>query len=118
MSELFYPELSYSIVGICFNAQNKLGRFAREAQYGDFIENELTEKHIKFEREFPIPETDDRIDFLIENTIVVELKSKRYILKTDYYQAQRYLHLMSLKLALLVNFQNRHLKPIRIIKNE
>jgi GxxExxY protein len=95
-----------------------LGRFAREAQYGDFIENELTEKKIRFEREFPVPGTDDRIDFLIANTIVVELKSKRYILKTDYYQAQRYLHLINLKLCLLVNFQNRHLKPIRIVKNE
>ena len=118
MSELYFPELSYLIVGICFNAQNKLGRFAREAQYGDFIENELAEKNIKYVREYPIPGTKDRVDFLIDKKIIVELKSKRYILKKDYSQIQRYLHALDIKLSLLVNFQNRHLRPIRIVKND
>ena len=116
MTELFYPELSYTIVGICFNAQNYIGRFAKEKRYGDFIERELTKKNIMFIRECPIPKTNDRIDFLIDNKIIIELKSKRYILKTDYYQIQKYLHSLDIKLALLINFQNRHLKPIRIVK--
>jgi GxxExxY protein len=118
MTELFYPELSYIIVGICFNAQNKLGRFAREVQYGDLVEQELKNERISFVREYLIHKTNDRVDFLIDNKIIVELKSKRYILKKDYYQTQRYLHLMNIKLALLVNFQNRHLKPLRIIKSD
>ena len=117
MAELFYPKLSYSIVGICFDAQNKLGRFAREAQYGDFIEYKLLEKNIKFSREFKIPGNDGCLDFLVEEKIIIELKSKRYLLKDDYFQTQRYLNLMNLKLALLINFQNRHLKPLRILGN-
>jgi len=117
MSELLYPKLSYIITGICFNAQNTLGRFAKEKIYGDWIERELLDKKIQFVRECPIPKTDDRIDFLIDKTVIVELKSKRYLLKEDYYQTQRYLHLMNLKLALLVNFQNRHLKPSRILRS-
>ncbi len=118
MSELYFPELSYTLVGICFDAQNKLGRFAREAQYGDFIETGLMEKHIKFIREYPIPRTNDRADFFVDSKIIVELKSKRYILKKDYFQIQRYLHALDIKLALLINFQNRYLKPIRIVKND
>ena len=117
MSELFYPKLSYAITGICFNAQNRLGRFAKEKLYGDYIEQELINERIPYVREFPVPKTDDRIDFLIDKTVIVELKSKRYLLKEDYYQTQRYLHLMNLKLALLINFQNRHLKPSRVIRS-
>ena len=117
MSELFYPKLSYAITGICFDAQNQLGRFAKEKFYGDHIEQELINKHIPYVREFPVRKTDDRIDFLIDGTVIVELRSKRYLLKEDYYQTQRYLHLMNLKLALLINFQNRHLKPSRIIRS-
>jgi len=37
-------------------------------------------------------------------------------LKTDYYQTQRYLHALNKNLALLINFRNRYLKPIRVIK--
>jgi GxxExxY protein len=118
MSELYFPELSYTLVGICFNAQNKLGRFAREAQYGDFIENELVEKKIVYAREYPVPKMNDRVDFMVDNKIIVELKSKRYILKKDYLQIQRYLHALDIKLSLLVNFQNRHLKPLRIVKTD
>jgi GxxExxY protein len=118
MSELFYPELSYIITGICFGAQNELGRFVKEKRYGDFIEQKLINKNIKFLRECPVPGTPDRLDFLVENKIIIELKHRRYLLKKDYHQIQRYLHAMNIKLALLVNFQNRYLKPIRIVKND
>ena len=55
------------------------------------------------------------IDFIIDDKIIIELKAKKIILKDDYYQTQRYLHALNKKLALLVNFRNRYLKPIRVI---
>jgi GxxExxY protein len=118
MSELYFPELSYLITGICFRAHNSLGRYAKEHQYGNHIEQALSESGVPFIREFPIAGTRDRIDFLIDNKVIVELKSKRYMLKADYFQTQRYLHLADIRLALLINFRNRHLRPIRIIKSE
>jgi GxxExxY protein len=118
MSELYFPELSYTITGICFNAQNSLGRYQKERQYGNWLENELRLKNIPYIRECPIIGTRDRVDFSVDGKIIVELKSKRYIMMNDYHQTQRYLQLMNIKLALLINFRNRHLKPIRIIRSD
>jgi len=50
--------------------------------------------------------------------MILELKTKPMILKEDYYQTQRYLQASDIKFALLVNFRNRYLKPIRVLKIE
>jgi len=115
-NKLIYPELSYLITGMCFEVHNKLGRYAREKQYGDLLEEKLKEIKIPYKREFKIGKTGNTIDFLIDNKIILELKAKSFILKEDYYQTQRYLQILNIKLALLANFRNRYLKPIRIIR--
>lgn len=56
-----------------------------------------------------------RIDFFIDNKIVLELKCKRVITKEDYYQIKRYLNVLDERLGLLVNFRDRYLKPRRIL---
>ena len=116
--KLIYPQLSYLITGICFNIHNKLGRYAREKQYGDLLEEKLKEVKVSYKRELKIGKTGNTVDFLIDNKIILELKVKPFILKEDYYQTQKYLQSSNMKLALLVNFRNRYLKPIRIIKIE
>jgi len=115
-NKLIYPELSYLITGMCFEVHNKLGRYAREKQYGDLLEEKLKEIKIPYKRESKIVKTGNTIDFLIDNKIILELKAKSFILKEDYYQTQRYLQILNIKLALLANFRNRYLKPIRIIR--
>lgn len=114
--KLIYPELSYTIVGVCFDVHNELGRFAREKQYCDTLDHKLRDLKIPYKREFHVNKTGNIVDFTIDNKLILELKAKRTITKDDYYQVQRYLQILNIKLGLLVNFHNRYLKPIRVIR--
>ena len=113
--KILYPELSYQITGICFEVQNRLGRFAREKQYCDLLEELFEHSSISFKREFTINGTGNRIDFLIADVIIVEVKVIPFILKREFDQARRYLDITNLELALLVNFREKYLKPQRVL---
>lgn len=115
-NKLIYPELSYLITGICFEVHNKLGRFSREKQYCKALEEKFNELKIPYERELIVKNTANILDFLIDNKIILEVKAKPTILKEDYYQLQRYLQVLNVKLGLLINFRNRYLKPVRVIR--
>jgi len=128
-NELIYPELSYKICGLCFEAHNKLGRYLNEKQYGDYLEHLFTENNLDFVREAPLPasfqnekEKRNIPDFIIEDTIILEIKAKYIVTKEDYFQMQRYLNSSNKKLGLLVNFRRKYLHPKRVInanyKNE
>ena len=114
-ANLLYPELSYVINGICFDAHNEMGRFARERQYGDYIEKKLNEKSVNFEREIRIGNSGNILDFLVDNKIILELKTSRIITKDDYTQVQRYLQSTDLELGILINFRSKYLTPKRIL---
>lgn len=116
--ELLYPELSYKITGICFDTHNELGRFAREKQYGDLLEVKMKEIGLTHTREQRVGDSGNILDFIIEGLIALELKAKSSIISGDYRQVQNYLQVSQLKLGLLVNFRNKYLKPIRIVKIE
>lgn len=120
--KIVHKELSYLITGILFEVHNKLGRYGREKQYGDMLEVILKEKAILYEREksLPIDKIENRftniVDFVINNELLIDLKAKDLVTKDDYYQMNRYLNASGLKLGLIVNFRNKYLKPIRVIR--
>jgi len=119
--EVFYPELSYSINGICFEIHNKLGRFSREKQYADEFEIALIQKNINYEREKRFSNngvfSGNIIDFVVEDCIIIDLKAKRFITKDDYYQMKRYLITLNKKLGLIINFNDKLLNSKRILNN-
>ena len=115
-NKVIYPELSYLVTGVCFNVHNEKGRFMRERQYCDNIEKRLKEAKVPYKREAVIRDTGNVVDFIVDNKIILEVKAKRLIEKVDFYQTQRYLQATNLKLALLVNFRNRYIKLVRIIR--
>ena len=123
-NKIIYRELSYQINGFLFEVHNILGRFAREKQYGDLLETKLKENGLSYEREKMSSiigignNRTNLIDFVVENKILLELKVKPIITKEDYGQIQRYLQANTYKLGLLINFRNKYLKPIRIIRKD
>jgi GxxExxY protein len=122
MEKIIHKELSYQINGLLFKVHNELGRFCREKQYGDFFEKLLIEEKIPYIREKPLPlkGLEDRftniVDFDISNKLLVDLKAKSIVTKDDYYQMNRYLMASGYNLGMVVNFRNRYLKPIRVIR--
>lgn len=114
-------ELSYKLGGIFFRIQEEIGRFCRERQYADLLEKNLKKEQIDFKREYPIEVRDRKsnfVDFIVENRVLIDLKAKPFIEKEDYYQMKRYLEIANLDLGLIVNFQDRYLKPKRVLGNK
>lgn len=123
-NKLIHPELSYKITGILFAVHNELGRFLNEKQYADAIEGYLKKLKIAYEREKILPpvfeqelEGRNKLDFLIEGKLILEIKTKRVLARDDYYQTKRYLTVLNKKLGLLVNFRDKYIRPKRILNS-
>lgn len=115
-AKLLYPELSYSIVGACFAVHNELGRFAREKQYADLLERKLHDYNLINVREYQIGDKGNIVDFLVDDKIIIELKSVPFLTKEHFRQIQNYLQQSRLDLGLLVNFSEKYIRPRRILR--
>lgn len=122
--DIVYPDLSYKIYGVCFAVHNDLGRFRNERAYADAFEEALKKAGLRYTREVHLPPsfTGERSgrnvpDFLIEGIMVVDLKAKHHVTREDYYQMRRYLSVLNLKLGLIVNFQQQHIHPKRVLNS-
>jgi len=122
--KLIYSDITYKLNGILFSVHNELGRFCNEMQYSDAIESKFKGLNIVYKREEIIPpsfegETKGRnkVDFIIEDKIILEIKVKRILDKDDYYQVRRYLDAFNKKLGILVNFRQKLLQPKRILNS-
>lgn len=121
---ILHPELSYKITGLCFQIQKELGRFCRERQYADRMEELLKSSRIEYKREvelkklIPSSPKGNIVNFIINSKIILDLKAKNFITKDDYFQMQRYLQGCNLELGMIINFRSQHLKPKRILNNK
>lgn len=77
-NKVLYPKLSYKITGLYFKVHNELGKFGKEKQCADRLEQLLKENGITYKREVSIPFkigknceiTGNKVDFLVENKIL------------------------------------------------
>lgn len=122
--KVLFRKLSYQLTGIFFNVHNQLGRFRNEKQYGDGIEQELKKQNIAFKREYILSSSfqgeesgRNKVDFLIENAVIIEIKAKRVLTKDDYYQMKRYLVATNKELGILINFRQKYLMPKRVLNS-
>lgn len=124
-SKVIYPDLSYKITGILFAVHNELGRFCNEKQYADLAERYFGKFNVQYEREKILPESfsgeqrgRNKIDFLVEDKIIFEIKAVRVVGREEYYQIRRYLQAANKKLGILVNFREKYLRPRRILNSQ
>jgi GxxExxY protein len=121
MSNIVEKQLSYDITGLCFKVHKELGRFCREIQYANKLEELLKNNLWDYEREYQIKKlvqdspNGNRVDFIIKFKVLVDIKAKNFITKEDYFQMQRYLQASGLEIGLIVNFRDSHLKPKRVL---
>ena len=120
--KLIYEELSYKLRGVFFGVHNEIGQYRNEKQYCDAIEFKLKLLGIKFQREFVLPISFDgerkgrsRVDFLVENKVIIEVKCVPCFSRNDYFQSLRYLVSSGKDLLLLVNFHPKYCHIKRIL---
>ena len=105
-------EISKIVVDTCFRIHVTLGPGLFESVYEEILYYELTKLGLKVERQKGIPvkwdnlvmEVGFRADLIVENKVIVELKSIESIAPVHQKQVQKYLKLTGLKLGLLINF--------------
>ena len=105
-------EISKVAVDICFKIHTQYGPGLFESVYEEIFCYELIKTRIPFYRQHPIPliheeikmDAGFRADILIENKVIIEIKSIEALAPVHYKQVQTYLKLTGCKLGLLVNF--------------
>jgi len=105
-------EISYKIRGCIFNVYNTLGPGLLESVYEAALAHELSNLGLKVNTQVPIPvvyhdinlELGFRADIIVENKVIIEIKSVENIAEVHHKQVLTYLKLTDIKLGLLVNF--------------
>ena len=111
-------DITYKIIGCAFKVHSKLGPGLLESTYETCLEYELKKSGLNVVRQLSLPVIYDdikldagyRIDLLVNNKIIIELKSVESILPVHEAQLMTYLKLSSIKLGLLINFNVDDLK--------
>ena len=120
-------DLSYRVIGCALEVYKTLGPGLLESVYEKALVIELTNKGIKAERQVPVNifykgvELGEglRIDVLVEDSLVVELKSVDTLNKVHYKQLLTYLKITNKRVGLLINFNENNLMDgiKRIVNN-
>jgi GxxExxY protein len=124
MAEILYREESYQIMGILFEVHGNLGGGFSEIVYKDAIEYELKNLNIPYEREKEYSVNYKNIilnhkfyaDFVLFDSIILEIKSSENIHPKHYSQCLNYLKVSNNRLAILANFNSISLEHKRIIR--
>ena len=105
-------EISYQIRGAIFKVYNTLGPGLLESIYESALYYQLKKDGLNVTKQIDLPvKYDDiyldisfRLDLLVENKVIIELKSVDEIKSIHFKQLNTYLKLTNKKLGLLVNF--------------
>lgn len=111
-------ELTYEIRGAIFDVYNELGPGLLESVYEEALVFELQERGLEVDRQLEVPiiykdcelKTSLRLDLLVNNQVIVELKSVEEMRPVFAKQLLTYLRLMDKRVGLLVNFNTSNIR--------
>jgi len=118
-----YNPVTHKIIGCAMAVHNQLGNGFQEVIYQRALALEFKKQDVSFEREVEMPIYYDnisigtrRVDFLINNEILVEIKAITELNNINYAQIINYLTAYKLNIGLLINFGEKKLKFKRFVK--
>ena len=105
-------DISYKIRGAIYDVYNGLGAGLLESVYVAALECELITQGLFVRREVPVPvhykavklDLGFRIDLLVEDKVIIEVKSVEKLAEVHHKQILTYLKITEKKLGVLVNF--------------
>ena len=111
-------ELSYKIIGVAIELHKSIGPGLLESAYENALAYDLEEFGFSVKQQVPMPfiykdvkqDVGYRLDLLINDKVIIEVKSVENLLPVHFAQLLTYLKLSNKKLGLLINFNSKILK--------
>jgi GxxExxY protein len=121
--QILFKDLSDTIIGIAFKVHAKLGSYLPELVYERSMIIELNKQNIPAvhqQRYEVCYDTDEPVghfyaDIVVDNKIILELKSSDKITTNHFAQLYTYLRVSKIKLGYIINFGTRHMQFKRLI---
>lgn len=120
-----YEELTHKIIGAAMEVHKHLGNGFQEVVYQRALAIEMQLRHISFSREQEMPLVykgydvgTRRVDFFVEEKIMVEIKAVINLEDVHLAQAMNYLEAYNLEIGLLLNFGSKSLQFKRVHNNK
>ncbi len=110
--------LATKVIGAAIEVHKEVGPGLLESAYEECLSHELTLRNIEHQRQVPLSirykgllvENAYRIDLLVKNALIVELKAVDELQPVHSAQVLTYLQFQQLRLGLLMNFRTKTLK--------
>lgn len=117
-------QITEKIIGCAYKVSNTLGNGFLEKVYENAFTHELNKSGLHLQQQTPIHVTYDGVivgdyiaDLLVEDCVLVEIKTVSKIDDSHMAQCMNYLKATGLNICLLFNFANRRLEIKRIVHN-
>ncbi|RIJ47247.1 GxxExxY protein [Maribellus luteus] len=123
MEKYKYQDLTHEVIGAAMEVHRSLGNGFQEVIYQRALAIELELRKIAFEREKEMPLVykgfdigTRRVDFFIDEKIMLEIKAVIQLEDVHLAQAINYLEAYGMEIGLLINFGNTSLQFKRVMK--
>ncbi|MEO6718719.1 MAG: GxxExxY protein [Ferruginibacter sp.] len=123
MADIILKKESYQLIGICMEIHRELGMGFKEIVYKDALEYELQTKNIPYKREHEYKIEYKGIilphkyyaDFIVYESIILEVKATYMIVNNFVTQTINYLKASGLQLGIVANFGEKSFTSKRVV---